>query len=461
MSAELLDALRAAVGDAHVRTDSDVVAAHTVDWTQRFHGHTTAVVQPADVAQVSAVLHVCNERHAPVVPQGGNTGLVGGSVPLRGEIVLDLRRLDAIEPVDQRAGQVTAQAGVTLARLQRHADAAGWQYGVDLAARDVATVGGTIATNAGGVHVMRYGGTRRQLTGIEAVLADGRVIRRLGGLEKDNTGYDLASLLCGSEGTLAVVTAARLRLVPKPKFTVVALLAFDDVDAALDAVGVLRRSLDCAQALELFFENGLELVCERLHVARPFADRHVAYVLVEAAAQTDPTDTLANAVGALTGVRDVAVATDAAAARALWRCREAHTEAINLIGPPQKLDVSLPYDRLARFVHEVPRRVAAVAPDAAVWLFGHAGDGNVHVNVTGVAPDDERVTEAVLRFVAEMHGSISAEHGIGTAKRAYIRLVRSEAELATYRAIKDALDPNRVLNPNVLLPREEDRRTAD
>jgi len=342
-----------------------------------------------------------------------------------------------------------------LARLQAAARDSGWQYGVDLGAREVATVGGTIATNAGGVHVLRYGPTRRQLVGIEAVLADGRVIRRLDGLEKDNSGFDLTGLLCGSEGTLAVVTAARLRLHAPTRSSVVALCAFDDIETALDAVGTLRRELDCVNAIELFLETGLRLVCEQLGLARPFASPHVAYVLVEAAANTDPTDALGRAVGQCVGVADVAVATDAVSARALWRYREGHPEAINLVGVPLKLDVALPADRLGQFIHAVPARVAAIAPDASVWMFGHAGDGNVHVNVTGVPLDDERVTGSVFGLVAALHGSISAEHGIGTAKRRYLHLVRSPDEIAMYRAIKRAFDPIGILNPHVLLPDDE------
>ncbi len=456
VSSDLLSALREVVGGAHVRTDPDVIAANVVDWTGRFHGSTAAVVSPGTVEEVAAVLRLCDAGAVAVVPQGGNTSLAGGSVPLAGELVLDLRRLDEIGAVDARTGQVTAQAGVTLARLQRQARDAGWQYGVDLGARDVATVGGMVATNAGGVHVLRYGATRRQLVGIEAVLADGRVVRRIDGLEKDNSGYDLAALVCGSEGTLAVVTAARFRLRAQTRFAVVALCAFDDVDAALDAVGTLRRELDCVNAIELFFEEGLALVCDRLGLARPFASPHVAYVLVEAAANTDPTDALGRAVGTCAAIADVAVATDPAASRALWRYREGHPEAINLIGAPLKLDVALPADHLAEFIHDVPARVEAVAPGASVWMFGHAGDGNVHVNVTGVADAETvAVTDAVFGYVAALHGSISAEHGIGTAKRRYLHLVRSAAEIATYRAIKRALDPNRILNPNVLLPNDD------
>ena len=452
VSSGLLAALRGTVGAVNVRTDPDVIAANVVDWTGRFRGATAAVVRPGTVDEVAAVLHLCNDERAAVVPQGGNTGLVGGSVPLHGEIVVDVRRLDSIGSVDARTGQVTAQAGVTLARLQRQARDAGWQYGVDLGARDVATVGGTVATNAGGVHVLRYGSTRRQLVGIEAVLADGRVIRRLDGLEKDNSGFDLTGLLCGSEGTLAVITAARLRLHAPTRCVVVALCAFDDIDSALDAVGMLRRELDCVNAIELFFDNGLQLVCDLLGLARPFSTSHFAYVLVEAAANADPTEALGLAVARCIGVADVAVATDPSAARALWRYREGHPEAINLVDTPLKLDVSLPADRLGEFIGAVPERVAVVAPSAAVWLFGHAGDGNVHVNVTGVPLDDEQITSSVFELVAALHGSISAEHGIGTVKRRYLHLVRSAVEIATYRDIKRALDPGGILNPHVLLP---------
>ena len=438
-------------------TDPDVVAGQVRDWTGRFAGSTPAVVRAGTVDEVAAVLRACAAAGAAVVPQGGNTGLVGGSVPLHGEIVLDLRRLDALGPVDTRSGQTTAGAGVTIARLQRHALAAGWDYGVDLGARDSATVGGTIATNAGGMHVLRYGATRRQVLGVEAVFADGTVMRRLDGLEKDNTGYDLSDLLCGSEGTLAVITAARLRLVPHLTHVATALLAFDEVDRALAAVGGLRRALDSLRAVELFFQDGLDLVCERCSLARPFAARHAAFVLVEAAARTDPTDDLAAAIDALAGVGDVAVAGDERSARALWRYREGHTEAINLLGAPHKLDVTLPVDELAGFVPDVRARVEQVAPGAQSWLFGHAADGNLHVNVTGVAPDDDRITDAVLQLVAERRGSISAEHGIGSAKRAWLSLVRTPTEIHAMRAVKKALDPHDVLNPNVLFPSDDNR----
>ena len=443
--------LESIVGASNVLTDAAMTESYTVDWTGRFRGSTPAVVRPHDTHEVAKVVRWCAANGVAVVPQGGNTGLVGGSVPLRDEIVLSLRRLDAVSDVDAGAGQVTAGAGVTIGDLQRAARATGWDYGVDWGARDTATVGGAIATNAGGSKVARYGDTRAQVIGVEAVLADGSVVAHLGGLLKDNTGYHLPSLLCGSEGTLGVVTAARVRLVPALSERVVALLGFETVDHALRATSVLRRSLPSVEAVELFFDDGLALVRETFGLAAPFATPASAYLVVEAADHEDPTDTFASVVDEL-DVLAVSVATSSDDRGALWRYREAHTEAINLIGPPHKLDVTLRAAELAGFVGDVRQRVAAVLPDARVWLFGHAADGNLHVNVTGVDPDDERVDEAVLSLVAARGGSISAEHGIGTAKKRWLHLNRSSEELAAMRAIKAALDPRGTLNPNCLLP---------
>ena len=447
-----MDELAAVVGGRHVLTGRDVVAGYAADWTGRFVGATPAVVRPASTAEVAAVVAACRAHGTAIVPQGGNTGLVGGGVPLAGEVVLSLRRLSAVGLADATAGQLTAGAGATLSDLHRAAAAAGWAYGVDMASRDSATVGGTVATNAGGTRVLRHGDTRAQVLGIEAVLGDGSVVSHLGGLVKDNTGYHLPSLLCGSEGTLAVVTAARLRLVPRADERVTALVAFGAVADAVAAAGSLRRALASLDAAELLLDPGLALVCSVTGRGRPFPSAHGAYLLVEAADASSPLDDLAGAVESLAGAEDVAVAVDSVRAADLWHYREAHTEAIATLGPAHKLDVAVPADALAAFVDAVPAVVAAVAPRARTWLFGHVCDGNVHVNVTGVAPGDAAVDDAVLRRVAALGGSISAEHGIGTAKRAWLGLGRSPAEIAAFRAVKRALDPDGILNPNVLLP---------
>ena len=439
----MIDPLRDIVGPEHVLTDADVVDGYTIDWTGRFRGHTSAVVRPGSVDELAAVVRWCAATGVALVPQGGNTGLVGGSVPLAGELVVSLRRLDAITDVDPVAGQLTAGAGATLAAVHAAAGSAGWSYAVDLSARDSATIGGTVATNAGGLHVLRYGDTRAQVIGVEAVLGDGSVVSHLGGLLKDNTGYHLASLLCGSEGTLGIVTAARLRLVPRLTERVVALLGVASMDAAIQLAGRLRLALPDLEALEFFSQACFDL----LGLPVPHDARHDTYVLVECAGADDPTAALAAAVDDLPAA--VAGPSEPARRAELWRYREGITEAINRLGPPHKLDVTLPARAMAPFC----AHVADVLPsDAQVWLFGHLGDGNVHVNVTGVAPADDDVDEAILQSVAAHGGSISAEHGIGTAKKAWLHLNRSASEVAAMRAIKSALDPAGILNPNVLLP---------
>lgn len=434
-------------------TDPEIAASYAVDWTGRFRGATPVVVRPGSTSEVAEVVRRCRERGAALVPQGGNTGMVGGGVPLSGEVVCSLRRLDAVEAVDDAAGQLTARAGVTLSAVQQAAAAAGWAYGVDLGGRDSATIGGNVATNAGGLRMLRYGDTRAQVLGVEAVLGTGSVVSHLGGLVKDNTGYPIHALLCGSEGTLGIVTAVRLRLVPPTPARVVAMLGMRGAEAVVAAGQQLRRTLPSLSAAELMLDSGVRLVARVLGLPRPLPGPHAAYLLVEASGSTDPLEALSEAVASLDGVEDVAVATAPAPARALFGYREGHTEAINSIGPPHKLDVSFPPHALAQMIERMPSVVAAVAPGADVWLFGHVGDGNLHVNVTGVDPDDERVDDAVFRAVAEAGGSISAEHGIGTAKRPWVHLGRSQAELDAFAAIKGALDPDGILNPNVLAPR--------
>jgi FAD/FMN-containing dehydrogenase len=447
-----VDHLRDIVGARHVITDPDVKASYGIDWTVRFQGMPLTVVRPSDAAEMAAVVALCADAGIAIVPQGGNTGLVGGGVPLAGEVLVNLRRLSMVTDVDPLGGQLTAGAGTFLAEVQAAASAAGWNYGVDLCSRDSATIGGTIATNAGGLHVVRHGPTRAQLMGVEAVLGTGATISHLGGLMKDNTGYDLGGLLCGSEGTLGVITAARVRLVPTSPERVVALLAFASSAAAVEAASLLRRALPDLHALEFFLDSGLDLVSRVSGVPRPFASPHPAYLLVEVAGMSDLMPAMASALDSLKGVEDVAVATDALRASQFWQYREGHTEAINALGAPHKLDVTLPAQSLARFIDEVPRVVSEADPGATTWLFGHAADGNVHVNITGVEPDDLAVDDRVLVFAAGLGGSISAEHGIGTAKRPWLHLNRSEAEITAFRRIKEALDPAGIMNPNVLLP---------
>jgi FAD/FMN-containing dehydrogenase len=447
----LVEAMSDAVGRSHVLVDPEVVASYCVDWTGRWRGSASCVVRPGSSDEVAAVLRTCRSFGAAVVPQGGNTGLVGGSVPRGGEIALSLVRLNALGPVDPATLQVSAGAGVTLAQLASHAHASGLDPGLDLGARDSATIGGIVATNAGGARALRYGTARARVAGMEAVLADGGRVSRMGGLLKDNAGYDLPALLIGSEGTLGVITEVRWRLVPLLPARVAALVAVQSVSEAAALLGVLRTRVPSLEAAEFFLDDGLSLVLDYLRASPPITPRAPVYVLVECAATSDPTGELAAGLE-LAGIDDAIVADDATSRERLWRLREAHTEAIGAAGVPHKIDVGVPLNRLGEFLDEVRSVVAATAPGARTVLFGHLGDGNVHVNVLGPAPEDESAEEAVLRLVAASGGTISAEHGIGRAKARWLSLVRTPAEMAAMTAVKGALDPAGMLNPGAVLP---------
>jgi len=438
------------VGARDVLRGADVCAPFEHDWTGRFGARARCVVRPADTAQVAAVLRACRAARVAVVPQGGNTGLVGGGVPRGGEVVLSLRRMAALGEVDATTGQLDVGAGVTLAALQAAARAAGWAAGVDLAARDGATVGGMVATDAGGHQALRHGTVRARVAGLEAVLADGSVVDRRSGLMKDNAGYDLPALLVGSEGTLGVVTHVRWRLVPALDARVTALVGLASLEEAAALLGVLRRRLPSLESAEFVLEPGLRLVLEHLRLPPPSPVPAPVRVLVECAAAHDPTDELAAALAAA-GARDVVVGVDRPDRERLWRLREAHAEAIAAQGVPLKIDVGVPLGRLAEFAAAVPGLVAACEPSAQAILFGHLGDGNVHVNVVGADPADERIDEAVLRLAASLGGTVSAEHGVGVAKARWLALARSDADLAAMRAVKAALDPAGILNPGVVL----------
>ncbi len=452
MSSSLVKTIADIVGPRHVLVDPETTRAFRTDWTGRWVGDCRAVVRPADTAEAAAVVAVCAGAGVAVIPQGGNTGLVGATVPDSGSVIVSTLRLDTVGPVDDTDGQLTVGAGATLAAVRAAARAAGWQYPVDIAARDSATIGGTIATNAGGHHVIRYGMTRRHVVGIEAVMADATVVSHLGGLVKDNTGYDLASLLCGSEGTLGLITAARLALTPPPGEHAVALLGFEHPAEAVAAIGPLRRGLSGLEAIEIMFADGMAAVAQVHGLESPVGP--AAVVLLVEVAGASPLDALAEALTPIEGIIATAVADDPRRRAELWRWRDSHTEVINQLGetPPHKLDVTLPIARLAEFVPAVATVVSQLAPTAKLWLFGHAGDGNLHVNITGLTASDDHVDGAVLELVASMGGSISAEHGIGRAKRSWLHLNRSPEEIAAFTAIKAALDPDGLFSPGVLLP---------
>lgn len=443
LPAALLRDFAAVAGERHVLT-GDAAAGHVVDWTGGFRGATPAVLRPGDTAEVAALLALCSEHGVAVVPQGGNTGLVGGGVPTHGEVVLSLTRLNRLGPVDEAAAQVTAGAGVT---LQQVAGASpDLDLGVRIASRASATVGGAVATNAGGVRVLRHGPMRAQVRGLEAALSDGTVVSHLSGLVKDNTGYDYPSLLAGSEGTLAVVTAARLRLVPRAADPVTAVVGVGGVAEAHDLAQRAARETAGLASAEFFTRDGLDVLVAHAGVAPPLREAAPVLLLLEAAGPEAAED-----LAAVAGGRPAAVATSTAGRRRLWACRERHPEAAAFLGGPVlKLDVSAPAAQWVRLAAGVSEVVAAADPGARVIVYGHVADGNVHVNVVPAAPADGRHQEAVFTFTASLGGSISAEHGIGALKGPWLRLSRSAAELALFARIRAAFDPAGILNPHIL-----------
>ena len=454
-SNEFLDALREVVGAEQVLVDADVRRGYERDWTGRFGAPALAVVRPGNTGEVAAAVACCAAHRVAVVPQGGNTGLVGGGVPRGGEVLISLSRLSEVGPVDVAAGQVTVGAGATLAAVQAAAREVGFDVGVDLGARDSATIGGMVATNAGGMQVFRSGTMRQHVLGVEVVLADGSVVERLSGVIKDNTGYHLSGLFVGSEGTLGVVTRVRLSLVRDRPERAVALVGCRSIADGVVVARALDGTLDCLSAMEFTDLVAQAVVEDHLASSPPLADRQPVLLLVECADRLPVADRLIAALVDAVGERPTAVGGDAAEQRALWRHREQLTEALNATTVPVKLDVALPLSVLDRFAGEVRQVITRVHPGARTALFGHLLDGNVHVNVNDVAaritdPVAASIERAVLELVASLGGSISAEHGIGRAKAPYLTLGRSPVEIATMRAIKDALDPNGILNPGVI-----------
>ena len=438
------------VGARQVLSDPELTAGFERDYSGRYGAPARCVVRPGGPDEVAAVMSACARHGAAVVPQGGNTGLVGAGVPRRGEVVVSLRRLDVMGEVDAATGQVTVGAGTTLAALQQAARAAGQDAGLDFAARDSATVGGVTACDAGGPRALRYGTARARVASIEAVLADGSTVSRLAGLAKDNAGYDLSGLLVGSEGTLGIITRVRWRLVPAVRARVAMLAAVGSAREAAELLGALRRHAPSLESCDFFLDEGLEIVLRHQRRPSPLRRRAPFYVLAECAAIADPTDELAAALDQA-GIEDAVVADDSAGRADLWRLREGHADAINVLGVPHKLDVGVPLDRLDQFLEEIPEAVDS-AGGGRVILFGHLGDCNVHVNVLGVDPDDPGIDDAVLALTLSCGGTISAEHGVGVAKARWLERAVGPAAVAAMRAVKRALDPDDLLNPGAVLP---------
>jgi FAD/FMN-containing dehydrogenase len=449
------NALAAVVGEKNVLTAGADTAAYLSDWRRQFSGPALCVVRPGNTAEVSDVVRLCADADIAIVPQGGNTGLCGGSVPTgaRPEIVLSLSRMNRIRELDALNNTMTAEAGCVLADVQRAAEQAGRLFALSLAAEGSCQIGGNLSTNAGGVNVLRYGNARDQVLGLEAVLPDGRVWNGLRGLRKDNTGYDLKQLFIGAEGTLGIITAAVLKLHPKPSASATAWIAVANPQRAVELLSHLREACgDRLTAFELLSRTCVDAVlAHRPQVRDPLPG--AAWLVLVQLGDSGADDALhARLAQALenSAALDAVIAKSEAEAKALWSIRESVPEAqfSNV-----KHDISVPVSKVPEFIERAGAKLASAYPGVPIFCFGHVGDGNLHYNIGDAALIARRgeVGRIVYAEVDALGGSISAEHGLGQLKREEIAQHKPALELELMRAIKRALDPRGLMNPGKVI----------
>ncbi|MGH6682505.1 MAG: FAD-binding oxidoreductase [Pseudolabrys sp.] len=454
------------VGEKYAVTDRQAQEAYLVEMRDLFHGRTPVVLRPGSVAEVSAILKLANETKTAIVPQGGNTGLVGGQIPHHGEVVLSLTRLDKVREVDPISNTMTVEAGVTLQRAREAAAVADRLYPQLLPSEGTCTIGGNLSTNAGGVAALAHGIARSHALGVEVVLADGRVLHNLNKLKKDNTGYDLKNLFIGAEGTLGVITAAVLRLVPRPRSVETAYTGVPSPQAAVDLLGIAtEHTSGGVTSFEMMERSGIEAVVQHDAKSRdPLAKAYPWYVLIELSSQQRTglrgvlEDILAD--GHEKGlVLDATIAGSIEQAKAFWRIREMFGEVQRHIGASIKHDVSVPIAAVPAFIDEANAAVVKLIPGSRPMAFGHVGDGNIHYNVTQPPDADKQkflarwddVNAVVFAVVKKFGGSISAEHGVGVMKRDILPNYKDPVALELMRGLKRMLDPNGILNPGKVL----------
>jgi FAD/FMN-containing dehydrogenase len=454
----IIDDLRSAFDATTVLTGSEIDARYHTDMAGVPVAPPLAVVRPRTTEEVSQFLRLCHQSRVPVTTQGGMTGLVRATMPAPGEIVLSTERMNAIEEVDIGGGVVITQTGVPLQRLQERVEQDGFMFPLDLGARGSCTIGGNISTNAGGNRVIRYGMTRDLVLGLEAVLADGTILKGVRKYIKNNTGIDLKQLFVGTEGTLGVVTRAALRIFPAPAEQQVALCALPSFDKVRALLALSRQRLGGdLTAFEVMWNSYYRLTTELVKgVAAPLPTNHPFYVLLESSGsdadriRADLEDLLEQALE--DGIiLDATIASSGAAAAAIWRIRDSSVELGRALGPAGVgFDISLAIDRMEAFADAIDKGLkTAIHRDAYAIVFGHAGDGNLHVNAKYPPPADkyDEVSKLVYGITGDFAGSVSAEHGIGILKRPYLKLSRTAEEIETMRTLKRALDPHQILNP--------------
>ncbi|MCB1672640.1 MAG: FAD-binding oxidoreductase [Gammaproteobacteria bacterium] len=457
LNSELKARLATILGPSGLVEGGQIESRNYRDWMGSRSERPALLLRPANTGEVSQLLQACHEFRQPITPQGGLTGLVSAAAPLQGELALSLERMKKIEEIDRFTSTMTVEAGVELQTIQEQAEAQGMLFPLDLGARGSCTIGGNLSTNAGGNRVIRYGMTRALTLGVEAVLADGTVINGLNKLRKNNSGYDLNQLFIGSEGTLGVITRAVLKLMPKPTSQTVAFCGVGSFDQVAELL------LHCQQhlggnltAFEVLWDNTYQLIAQHLpEIHLPLPAQHEFYVLIEAMGSEPARDrehldqTLSQALEAGL-VSDCVIAESEKQNEGIWRVRDGAAEVIRGAGFMHAYDVSLAIGDMDHFAAEVAARLTRQWPDTVLGVFGHVGDGNIHL-VVNVGPETRqahgRIDSIIYQLIQELNGSISAEHGIGLMKKPFLGYSRSEAEIALMRRLKDSLDPRGILSP--------------
>jgi FAD/FMN-containing dehydrogenase len=466
ISNEVLKRIREALGPSGVSDDTKEIAPHLCEWRNRWHGKTPLLVKPANTDEVSRVLAICSETKTPVVPQGGNTGLVGGQIPTQGEILLSLQRMTKIRAVSPSENAMEVEAGAVLRNVQLAAEAAERSFPLSLAAEGACTIGGNVSTNAGGINVLRYGMTRDLVLGLEVVLADGRILDLMRGLRKDNTGYDLKQIFIGAEGTLGIITAAILKLFPKVSYYATVFASLSSIDAAVPLLNKVQASTgNSVIAFELIPRRGLELVLKHIpQTSDPLPRASEWSILMEISGHSAFDATKATESEMERAIEDGLVV-DAVFSKgerdrqALWRLRESISEARRLGGASITNDISVQLSKIPALITNSYGAIESVFPGAIPWSFGHVGDGNIHLAVCAAKGQDqkllskrEEIENAIFEEVDRLGGSISAEHGLGLAKNEAIAHYKSTTEIDLMRVLKSSLDPNNILNPGKVLP---------
>jgi len=466
LSPELLQRFAAIVGEKYAITDPQLQEPYLVEMRDLFHGQTPVILRPGSVEEVSRILKLANDTKTAIVPQGGNTGLVGGQIPHHNEVVLSLTRLDKIREVDPVSNTMTVEAGVTLQRAREAAANAGRLYPQLLPSEGTCTIGGNLSTNAGGVAAVAHGISRSHAVGLEVVLADGRVLNALNKLKKDNTGYDLRDLFIGSEGTLGIITAAVLKLVPRPRSMETAFAGVTSPQAAVDLLGVaMERSGGDVTSFEMMLRDGVEAVVKLDSASRdPLVKPYPWYALIELSSQQrlGLRETMEEilSVGMERGlVLDATIAESLDQAKSFWRIREMFGEVQRHLGGSIKHDISVPIASIPAFIEEANAAVVELIPGARPMPFGHVGDGNIHYNVNQPVGADKAqflarwgdVNKVVFAVVKKYGGSISAEHGVGVMKRDILSEYKDPVAMDLMRDLKTMLDPNGILNPGKVL----------